>query len=137
LLVIAAEGIVRSATYFSELFNLPIALIGILVVGMGNALPEIFFSIQAARRGENWVVVGNLMGSVIIPATLVIGIVAMICPIEVDSLTPFAIARFFLIISAVLFLIFLRTGRKIDKKEAWFLLFLYLAFVLTEIIFFS
>ncbi|MFH1671186.1 MAG: hypothetical protein ABH889_00185, partial [Candidatus Portnoybacteria bacterium] len=136
LLVLAAEGIVRSATYFSELSNIPIALIGILVVGMGNALPEIFFSIQAARRGEDWVVIGNLMGSVIITATLALGIVALIRPIEVDDISPFAIARFFLIISAIFFLLFLRTGRKIDKKEAWFLLFFYLAFVAAEIYFF-
>ncbi len=133
LLILAAEGIVRSATYFSELFNFPIALIGILVIGLGNALPEIFFSIQAARRGENWVVIGNLMGSVIIPATLVLGIVASIKPITINNLTPFAIARFFLIISAVFFLIFLRTGRKVSRKEAFFLLLLYVLFVLAEI----
>ncbi|MFH1671378.1 MAG: sodium:calcium antiporter [Candidatus Portnoybacteria bacterium] len=136
LLVLAAEGIVRSATYFSNLFHFPIALIGILVVGMGNALPEIFFSIQAARRGEDGVVIGNLMGSVIITATLALGIVALIRPIEVEDISPFAVARFFLLISAIFFLLFLRTGRKIDKKEAWFLLFLYLAFVAAEICFF-
>ena len=111
-------------------------MVGILVVGLGNALPEIFFSIQAARRGEDWVVIGNLMGSVIITATLALGTVALIEPIVIKAISPFVIARFFLIISAIFFLLFLRTGRKIDRKEAVFLLLIYIAFVLAEVCFF-
>ena len=135
LLLLAAEVIVRSVTYFSTALNFPIALIGILIVGLGNALPEIFFSIQAAKRGEDWMVVGNLMGSVIILITLVLGIVVLIRPIEIVNFSPFAIGRFFLIVSAAFFLLFLRTGKKITKKEAIFLLVIYLAFVLAEILF--
>ncbi len=135
LLVLAAEGIVRSAIYFSEILFLPIALVGVLIVGLGNALPEIFFSVQAARRGEDWVVIGNLMGSVIITATLALGIVALIEPIVIKAISPFVIARFFLIISAIFFLLFLRTGKRIDRKEAVFLLLIYIAFVLAEVLF--
>lgn len=136
LLFIAAEGIVRSVTFFSEFLNFPIALIGILIIGLGNALPEIFFSIEAAKREDGWMVLGNLMGSIIISATLVLGIVALIHPIRIDSFSPFAIARFFLIISAIFFLIFLRTDKKITKKEAVFLLIIYFVFVLTEVLFY-
>ena len=135
LLLLAAEGIVKSATFFSTSLNSPIALIGILIVGLGNALPEIFFSIQAARRGKDWLVVGNIMGSVIIPATLVLGLVAFLSPIQITNFSPYAIGRFFLIISAVFFLVFMRTGKKITKKEAVFLLAIYLVFVLAEILF--
>ena len=135
LLLLAAEGIVKSATFFSTSLNFPIALIGILIVGLGNALPEIFFSIQAARKGKDWLVVGNVMGSVIIPSTLVLGLVAFFSPIQIINFSPYAIGRFFLIISAVFFLLFLRTGSKITKKEAVFLLVIYFVFVLAEILF--
>ncbi len=133
LLFLAAEGIVRSATYFSEAFNLPVILIGVLVLGLGNASPEIFFGIQAARKGQDWMVVGNLMGSVIFPATLVLGIVAMISPIEVGGSSYFAVGRLFLFIAAVFSLLFLRTGRKITRQEGFFLLAVYLLFVVAEI----
>jgi len=136
LLLLAAEGIVRSATYFSTIFNLPIALIGILVIGFGNALPELFFTIEAAKKGKGWIIIGNLMGSIIFPVTLVLGIVALISPIEIVSFSPFLIGRFFLIISAVFFLIFLRTGKRITKKEAWILLLIYLMFIIAEILFY-
>lgn len=134
-LLIAAEGIVKSAEFFSIALNLPLVLIGTLIVGLGNALPEVFFSIQAARKGRDWLVVGDIMGSVIIPATLVLGIVALLSPIRIDNFSPFAIARLFLIVSAVFFLIFIRSNRRITKKEGFFLLVIYLLFVLVEILF--
>ncbi len=135
LLLIAAEGLVRSAHFFSESLNLPLALVGILIIGLGNAIPETYFAIIAARKARNWMILGDLMGSVVVASTLVLGIVALICPIEIDDFSPFAIARFFLIISAVFFFFFVRTERKITTKEALFLLGIYLAFILVEIFF--
>lgn len=133
-LLLAAEGIVKSATFFAQNLNLSIALVGILIVGLGNALPEIYFVIAAARKGQTWMILGNLMGAVIIPATLVLGIVALVCPIEVVDFSPFAIARFFLIFSGLFFLFFVATGRKITRKEGIFLLGIYIAFVLVELL---
>jgi len=136
LLLLAAEGIVRAATYFSIYLNLPLILIGILIVSLGNALPEIFFSIQAAKKGKSWMVAGNLMGAVIFPVTLVLGIDALIHPIVITDFSPFVVGRIFLILSAVFFLIFIRTGKRITKKEAIFLLLLYILFVVAEIFFY-
>jgi len=133
LLLLAAEGIVRSVQFFAESLNLSLVLIGILIVGLGNALPETYFAVVSAKKGQTWMILGDLMGSVIMPATLVLGIVALICPIEILDFSPFAIARFFLIISALFFFFFVRTGQKITKKEAFFLLSLYIIFVLVEI----
>lgn len=134
LLLAAAEGIVRSAVTFAHSLNIALPIIGILIVGLGNALPETYFAISAARKGKNWMILGNLMGSVIVPATLVLGIVALICPIKIPDFSPFAIARIILIISAIFFLIVVRTGEKITKKEAFYLLGIYLLFVILEIL---
>jgi len=133
LLLIAAEGIIRSASFFAENLNLPLALVGILIVGLGNALPETYFAVASARSGETWMILGNLMGSVIAPATLVLGIVALISPIQIVDFSSFAIGRFFLIISALFFLFFVRTDRKITKREGVFLLLIYILFVLSEL----
>ena len=134
LLLVGAKGIVSSASVFSTVLNLPIGLIGLFIVGLGNALPETFFSIQAARKGQDWMILGDLMGGVVMTATLVLGVVALISPIKIADFSPFAIARIFLIISALFFLFFVRTGRKITRKEALFLLLIYIAFVATEIL---
>ncbi len=136
LLLLAAEGVVRSADFFAEELGLPLVLIGILFVGAGNALPEIFFGVQAARKGEDWMVVGGLMGAVISAGALILGIVALLSPIY---LTPgdfslLAAARIFLIIAAIFFLLFIRTGHKITRKEGIFLLGVYLLFILVQVL---
>ena len=133
LLLIAAEGIVRSANFFAQEFSLPIALIGILGLGLTSALPELYFAIAAARKGKSWVILGELTGSVIVLTTLVLGIVAFLQPIVVEDFSPFAFARFFMILAALFFLIFVRTGRRVTKKEALILIGLYLVFVATEL----
>jgi len=134
LLLVGAEGMVKSATFFSQIFHLPLSLIGILIVGLGNCLPETFFTIQAARKGQDWMILGDLMGGIVITATLVLGIVAFIYPIKIVDFSPFAIARLFLIFSALFFFFFVRTDRKITKKEALFLLGIYIIFVVVEIL---
>lgn len=135
LLLLGAEGIVRSASFFAISLNLSLPIIGVLIVGTGNALPEIYFAIASARKGQTRMILGNLMGSVIIAATLVLGTVALIHPIEISDFSPFAIARLFLVISAIFFFFFVRTGRKITRKEALFLLLIYFAFLVSEIFF--
>jgi len=134
LLLLSGQGIVKSAVFFSDYFNFPLALIGILVIGLGTALPELSFTLQAARKSQDWFIVGDVMGSVIMTATLVLGVVALICPIKIFDFSPFAIGRIFLIISALFFLIFIRTGKKITQKEALFLLAIYIAFLTIELL---
>jgi len=136
VLFLAADGVVRTATFFAESLNLPLILIGILIVGMSNALPEIFFGIQAAKRGDDWMVVGGFMGAVIGAATLVLGIVALLSPFALSptDVSLLLVVRVFLIIASVFFLLFIRSSHKITRREGLFLLALYLFFVLAQIL---
>jgi cation:H+ antiporter len=135
LLVLSAEGIVRSSRYFAELFNLPLAIIGIFIVSLGNCLPEIIFAIRAAKENDDWMVIGDLMGAIIIPSTFVLGLVAFFAPITQIDFSIFRSARIFLFIAAFVFFIFIKTGKKITKKEAAILFSIYILFILFEIIF--
>jgi cation:H+ antiporter len=133
LLLLAANGIVKSASFFAGELEMPIAMVGILIVGLGNTLPEIYFAAVSARKGETGMILGDLMGSVIVPTAVVLGIVALIRPIAIVDFSPFAIARVFLVVSAVFFFIFVRSDRKISRKEAVFLTLIYLGFLASEI----
>jgi len=134
LLLLSSEIIVRLAVIFSQKLDVSPFFIGLLIIGLGNCLPEIQFSIAAIRAGQAWMALGNLMGSVIIISTLVLGTVALIAPIQIVDFSPFAVARFFLLLISLFFLIFIRTDRKITKKEGIFLFLLYIAFVIVEIL---
>ena len=133
LILLAAQGIVHSAQYFSLSLGLPLGVVGILIVGVGSALPETYFVIMAARKVQTWMILGNLMGSVIIVSTLVLGIVALIRPIEIVNFSPYAIARLFSFVAAIMFFFCVRTHKKVTKGEAVFLLLLYVIFVILEI----
>jgi cation:H+ antiporter len=133
LLIISAEGIVRAASFFAVSLSMPLPLIGILVVGLGNALPEIHFAVASARKGHTGMILGTLMGCVIVSTTLVLGIVALICPIEISDFSPFAIGRIFLIFSSIFFFFFIKTDKRISKKEAFILLAVYFSFIAVEI----
>ena len=73
------------------------------------------------------------MGSVIVCATLVLGIIALISPFEITDLSPFLITRIFTIVASLVFLVFIRTGRKFSKKEGLLMLSIYVIFLLAEV----
>ncbi len=133
LLLIASYAVINSAKFFADDLGIPIALVGLLIVGLGNAFPEAYFAIVSARSKKNWMVLGDLMGSVIICSTLVLGLIALFFPFEIENLSIFLSARVFLVIAALLSLLFIKTGNKITKKEGLLLLLIYVAFLITEI----
>lgn len=133
LLLISSFAVIDSAQFFAGALGVPIALVGILIVGMGNCFPETYFSIVSARKGEGWMVLGDLMGSVIVCATLVLGIVALISPFEIYDFSPFLIARIFVMFAVLFYIFAIRTDKKITKKEALVLLFTYVVFLMAEV----
>jgi cation:H+ antiporter len=134
ILAIAAQGIVLAATEIAMIFGLSMIFIGLVIIGFGGALPEIYFTIVSARRGEDSLIVGNLMGAVIIPATLVLGIVALIHPISNASLELPILARGAIIIAATIFFVAAQSKKEISIREAIALLLVYI-FFMTHIIF--
>ncbi len=133
VLLLASQVIINSSEYFSLKLGIPLSLVGLLIVGLGNCFPEAYFSIVSARKGEGWMILGDLMGSVISCASLVLGIVAIISPFEIYDFSPFIIARIFLIVTLGLFIIFVRTGKKLTKSEGLILISVYIVFLLVEI----
>lgn len=133
LLLAASYFVINSAQLFSAKLGISLSMVGILIVGLGNCFPEAYFSIVSARRGENWLILGDLMGSVIVCSTMVLGIIALISPFEITDMSPFLITRIFTVVASLLFLVFIRTGKKITKLEGLLFLSVYIIFLLVEI----
>lgn len=133
LLLVASFVVIDTAQFFAKTLGASLALVGVLIVSFGNCFPEMYFSIITAKRGEGWMVLGDLMGSVMVCATLVLGIVALISPFQIDDFSPFLIARIFLLIAATFYLFAIKTDKKITKKEGALLLFTYIAFLVVEV----
>jgi len=134
LLLLSAEGIVWSASSFAEASGLPLITLGILIVALGTNLPEIVFGVKAVAMGHKEMVLGNLMGSVIANSTLVLGVTALIYPLQIFKLSPYIVGIIFTVFAALFFAIFARTDRKITKKEALALLGIYVLFVVSQLL---
>ena len=134
LLLVASQVIIDTANFFTLAFGTSLAMVGILIIGLGNCFPEVYFSIVSAREGRSWMILGDLMGSVIMCSTLILGIIALIKPFEIVDFSPFFIVRIFTVAAAIFSIFIIRTGKKITKKEGLFLIFLYILFLFTEIL---
>lgn len=134
LLLVSAEGIVWTSSYLAEYFNLPLMIIGALIVALGTNLPEITFGVRAITLGHKDMVLGNLLGAVVINSTLVLAVTVLIAPLKIVSFTPYLAGIFFIVAAVLFFTIFSRTAREISKKEALFLLLIYVAFVVVELL---
>ncbi len=132
-LLLSAEGIVRSASYIAQAMNLPLVIIGLLLVALGTNLPEITFGIKAIAMGHKDMVLGNLMGAVIANSTMVLGITVIIHPLEIVDFSPYLVSCIFVTIVLFFFALFSRTGQRISRKEGLFLILIYIAFVSLEI----
>jgi cation:H+ antiporter len=136
LLVLAflSQAITNFALDFSIKTSLSLSLVGILIIGLGTSLPETYFSIVLSQKKQSWMIIGGLMGSVAVSSTLVLGTVSIINPIEILDFSSLIAARFFLILSALFFLLFVRSNKKISIKEGLFLFSLYILFLIVEIV---
>ncbi|MFH1225672.1 MAG: sodium:calcium antiporter [bacterium] len=137
LLLLSAKGIVMSATAIAVALDLPVIIIGLLVVALGTTLPELVFSTRSALTGHEEMVLGNIFGSIVIKATIVLGIVAIISPFSVSHQPALLLAAIMFLLSVLCLLIFIRTKRALSWQEGLILLFLYLIFVVGEFIFFN
>jgi len=134
LLLISAEGIVFSALNLAKNLDLPLVITGVLLVALGTSIPEITFGIRSITMGHKEMILGDAMGSVVVNSTLIIGLVALICPFEITNFSPYLVGILFTVIVASVFAIFAKTEQKISKKEAMFLLLIYIVFVVVEIL---
>ncbi len=132
-LILAGHFIVQSSTFFADYFSFNIAIFGVLVVAVGTSLPELFFIVTAARKNNNWLALGGIIGDVIVLPTFGLGLIAVISPIKVTTFTTFIPLFVFLAIASILFLLFIKSGKKITSTEAKILLTVYGLFLFFEL----
>lgn len=132
LLLLSSEGVVWSSTKLARGLNISLPIIGLFLVAAGTSGPELAFGIRSISLGHEEMTLGNTMGSVVVNSTFIIGLVAILRPFLVPDLSPYIIGVGFTMGIASLFLIFVRTDRKISEKESFFLIFSYILFFFVE-----
>ncbi|MGB9911538.1 MAG: sodium:calcium antiporter [Microgenomates group bacterium] len=132
LLLFSAEMLVKIAQQLALELKIPMLLVGLILVALGTSLPELVFSVKAIRAHQPQMVFGNLLGSVVANATLILGLAVIISPIKVVELFQYLLATMAFVVVFGAFYFFVKTKRRLESWEGAFLVGFYLAFVLSE-----
>ena len=86
-LIWGADRFVHGAAATARNLGIPPLLIGLTIVALATSSPEILVSLVASLRGEPDLAIGNAIGSNIANIGLVLGVVAIMRPVELKSAT--------------------------------------------------
>lgn len=115
IMPMATRMVIDNASVLAHYFGVSELVIGLTIIAVGTSLPELATTIAGARKGEDDIAIGNIIGSNIFNIVLVLGIPALIAPGEID---PHAFARDYwvmLVVSAIFAVLCWRKSRSIGK----------------------
>ena len=85
LLVLGADFLVRGSSNIAKKFHIPEMLIGLTIVALGTSAPELIITISSATSGANDLILGNAIGSNLCNSLLILGLMCVIRPIEIEK----------------------------------------------------
>lgn len=87
LLVKGADLLVKGASALARRLGVAELVIGLTVVSFGTSAPELFVNLTASFQGAAGIAIGNVLGSNIANILLILGISALICPLQLSPAT--------------------------------------------------
>ncbi|WP_039056791.1 calcium/sodium antiporter [Enterobacter sp. Bisph1] len=90
IMPMSTRMVVDNATVVANYFAISELTIGLTVIAIGTGLPELATAIAGARKGEDDIAIGNIIGSNIFNIALVLGLPALIAP---GDFNPLAFTR--------------------------------------------
>ncbi|MFO7991003.1 MAG: calcium/sodium antiporter [Thermoplasmata archaeon] len=129
-IVLGSEMMIRGGIFYMEEFHLSEGVVGLSIIALATSLPELAASSMAAYKKESGISIGNVIGSNIFNILMVLGICAVVSPL---NFTGEIIPNIMIMLAAsVILTVFMYTGHKISRREGAAMLagyFLYLFYL--------
>lgn len=127
-LILGGRLVVINSVEIANLLGISQTIIGLTIVAAGTSLPELATSVVAAIKKKNDIAVGNIIGSNIFNIFFILGLSAIIKPVEFNL--KFNLDLFFLGIGTFLLFVAMFSGikKKLDRWEAAILLLFYIGY---------
>ncbi len=118
LLIISSRFLVWGAVAIAQQLGISDLVIGLTIVAIGTSLPELASSVIAARKGEDDIAVGNIVGSNLFNTLIVVGIAGSISPLQTspDILSRDMLVMTILTISLFIFGFGMKRKRTISRS---------------------
>lgn len=127
-LYFGSDMFVDSAVEISRVFGVSERIIGVTVIAVGTSLPELTTSVIAAINKKTDIAIGNILGSNIMNVLGIIGITALVQPIEVTEQFLSQDFIWMIALTIVLFPI-LRFRLNVSRWEGTFLVLFYAVYL--------
>jgi cation:H+ antiporter len=127
VLVIGSRLLVVNAVEIARALGVSESVIGLTIIAAGTSMPELATSAVGALRGHSDIALGNVIGSNIFNILFVLGLAAVVHPIQGMSLR--AVDQAFLLGTAVVLAPMMWTGRRVGRVEGGILLVMYAAYL--------
>jgi cation:H+ antiporter len=134
LLVIGSDLFVRGGRGIGSELGISERMLGLTVISLGTALPELIGSAVAASRGQSALAIGSVIGSNVLNVFLVLGVTAYLRPIRAGELMHLS-DLIGLVVITLLGIVMLRGSRKISRLEGLILVLAYIGFIATAALF--
>lgn len=127
LVLWGADRLTEGAVAVAEKMKMPQIVIGLTIVAMGTSMPEFCVSLISALKGTSDLAVGNIVGSNIFNALLIVGVSALVAPMTIMETTVRKDIPFALVASALLLIMCL--DGDISRLDAGILFVMFLIFM--------
>lgn len=127
ILIVGSELLIKGAVFVARYMGVGETIISITILAAGTSLPELASSLVATIKKEYDIAIGNVIGSNIFNIVGIIGISAIIKPLNAIAISN--IDLYFMVGISLLLIPFLRTHYTLKRDEGIFMIFLYLAYL--------
>ncbi len=124
IVALGSQIVVSSANVLAAIMGISDRVIAITVIALGTSLPDLATTITAARRGENELLVGNVIGTSIFNICIVLGLpTAIFGTITLENFEPLDLTM--MIFSAIMLWLFASGDREISRREGVLMLIIF------------
>ena len=126
-IIFGSNLVVDNATDIAKILGLSERLIALTIIAVGTSLPELVTTIVSAKKGEQDLLIGNIIGSNIFNICVVLGIPVVIY----GTITPSSfqvIDLVMLIASSFMLFVFAETKKTITRWQGCIMLIAYIAY---------
>lgn len=140
LLVISLVFLITGAYYtmkfgiaFANDVKIPPFLVALTIVAIGSCLPELVFSLKAVKTRHDELALGDVLGTVITDATIILGVIALIMPFSFSPVIIYVTGTM-MFLAGALVIWFIKSGRVLTKQEGIYLLLFYIFSLIIEFV---
>ena len=128
MIFFGAKTMVDNVIHVAERFNMSQGLIAATIVAFGTSVPELAVTVTSIRKGKKGIALGNIIGSCIFNLLLIMGLCALISPIEIEASLLHVVIPVMLL-CGVMLVVFMRTGWRLVKAEGIAFLAIYIGYL--------